>query len=128
MAITGKMWAHEHWGHEKAPDIVSFAKKMLIGGYYYSDDMRWNTVRKTKISKQQLYCGLVKGLSIKDVRTQGRGGLSSAVYFSDKGSSSDADVRTCWCKNFEFFEIYGCPYGQGELSQCGRFADKDGGG
>ena len=45
MAITGKMWAHEHWGHEKAPDIVTFAKKMLIGGYYYSDDIRWNTVR-----------------------------------------------------------------------------------
>jgi len=32
--------------------------------------------------------------------------LSSADIFSDKGSSSDADVLTFDAKNFGFFEIY----------------------
>uniref|UniRef100_F6SUM0 4-aminobutyrate aminotransferase, mitochondrial n=1 Tax=Ciona intestinalis TaxID=7719 RepID=F6SUM0_CIOIN len=31
VAITGKWWAHEHWGLETPPDIVTFAKKMFIG-------------------------------------------------------------------------------------------------
>uniref|UniRef100_H2Y7H1 4-aminobutyrate aminotransferase, mitochondrial n=1 Tax=Ciona savignyi TaxID=51511 RepID=H2Y7H1_CIOSA len=42
MAITGKWWAHEHWGLETPPDIVSFAKKMFVGGFYFSDAIRWN--------------------------------------------------------------------------------------
>jgi len=37
---TGKMWAHEHWGLPEAPDVVSFSKKMLIGGYYYNSEIR----------------------------------------------------------------------------------------
>ncbi|GAB6032634.1 hypothetical protein CHUAL_011513 [Chamberlinius hualienensis] len=37
---TGKMWAHEHWGLTNPPDIVSFGKKMLTGGYYYKDEFR----------------------------------------------------------------------------------------
>ncbi|XP_076818755.1 4-aminobutyrate aminotransferase, mitochondrial-like [Clavelina lepadiformis] len=41
MAITGRMWAHDYWGLETPPDIVTFAKKMLSGGFYYSDDFRW---------------------------------------------------------------------------------------
>jgi len=35
---TGKMWAHEHWDLPTAPDTVSFAKKMLVGGYYFKDE------------------------------------------------------------------------------------------
>ncbi|CAK8671881.1 4-aminobutyrate aminotransferase, mitochondrial-like [Clavelina lepadiformis] len=41
MAITGRMWAHDYWGLETPPDIVTFAKKMLSGGYYFSDEFRW---------------------------------------------------------------------------------------
>jgi len=37
---TGKMWAHEHWGLPSPPDVVSFSKKMLIGGYYYNPEIR----------------------------------------------------------------------------------------
>jgi len=48
-------------------------------------------------------CYCLKGLSIKDVRGQGRGeGLSSA----DKGSS-DAANRTFRCKKLRIFKIYG---------------------
>nr|XP_027201378.1 4-aminobutyrate aminotransferase, mitochondrial-like [Dermatophagoides pteronyssinus] len=32
---TGKYWAHEHFEMEQPPDIVTFSKKMLIGGFYY---------------------------------------------------------------------------------------------
>jgi len=46
----------------------------------------------------------VKGPSIKDVRSQGGGGLSSA----DKGDSSDVDVRTFWCKNYRVFRNFWC--------------------
>ncbi|XP_047123868.1 4-aminobutyrate aminotransferase, mitochondrial-like isoform X1 [Hydra vulgaris] len=32
---TGKFWAHEHWDLPEAPDMVTFAKKLLVGGYYF---------------------------------------------------------------------------------------------
>ncbi len=31
---TGRMWAHEAWGPEGAPDLVTFSKKMQLGGFY----------------------------------------------------------------------------------------------
>ena len=31
---TGKMWAHDYWGLSTAPDIVVFAKKCQIAGYF----------------------------------------------------------------------------------------------
>ena len=30
---TGKLWAHEHFELETAPDIVTFSKKMLAWNY-----------------------------------------------------------------------------------------------
>jgi len=47
---------------------------------------------------------LSKGLSIKYVRNQERGGLFSAD--NGGGGSSDAVVWTFWYKNYRFFEIY----------------------
>ena len=32
---TGDFWAHEHFNLPSPPDIVTFSKKMLIGGYFY---------------------------------------------------------------------------------------------
>jgi 4-aminobutyrate aminotransferase/(S)-3-amino-2-methylpropionate transaminase len=37
---TGKMWAHEHWELEQAPDIVTFAKKAQIAGFFSGPKMR----------------------------------------------------------------------------------------
>lgn len=37
---TGKFWAHQHWGLDESPDIVTFSKKMLTGGYFYKPDVR----------------------------------------------------------------------------------------
>nr|MBE5725135.1 putative4-aminobutyrate aminotransferase, mitochondrial-like [Cucujiformia] len=37
---TGKMWCHEYFNLEEPPDIVTFSKKMLIGGYYHTEEMR----------------------------------------------------------------------------------------
>ena len=31
---TGRMWAHEAWGPAGAPDMVTFSKKMQLGGFY----------------------------------------------------------------------------------------------
>lgn len=31
---TGEWWAHTAWGADAAPDIVTFSKKMQLGGYY----------------------------------------------------------------------------------------------
>ncbi|PZC84408.1 hypothetical protein B5X24_HaOG204982 [Helicoverpa armigera] len=31
---TGKMWCHEHFNLPSPPDLVTFSKKMLTGGYY----------------------------------------------------------------------------------------------
>eukprot|EP00095_Tigriopus_kingsejongensis_P002720 maker-scaffold1343_size46188-snap-gene-0.8 protein:Tk02720 transcript:maker-scaffold1343_size46188-snap-gene-0.8-mRNA-1 annotation:"4-aminobutyrate mitochondrial" len=37
---TGKMWAHEYFNLREAPDVVTFSKKMLTGGFYYKPDLR----------------------------------------------------------------------------------------
>ncbi|CAH0555323.1 unnamed protein product [Brassicogethes aeneus] len=37
---TGKMWCHEHFNLETPPDIVTFSKKMLTGGFYHKSDQR----------------------------------------------------------------------------------------
>ena len=37
---TGKFWCHEHWNLESPPDIVTFSKKMLLGGYFYRPEFR----------------------------------------------------------------------------------------
>jgi len=34
------MWAHEHWGLDDPPDIVSFAKKTQIAGFFSTAEMR----------------------------------------------------------------------------------------
>lgn len=41
MAISGRFWAHDYWNLDKSPDIVTFAKKMITGGFYFSDDIKW---------------------------------------------------------------------------------------
>jgi len=45
------------------------------------------------------------GLSIKDVRSQGRGSVFSADNLQKRGNagSSDADVCTFWCKKLRIF-------------------------
>jgi len=35
---SGKFWAHEHWNLPEAPDMVTFAKRMLVGGFYYKEE------------------------------------------------------------------------------------------
>ncbi|GFS19489.1 4-aminobutyrate aminotransferase, mitochondrial [Elysia marginata] len=37
---TGKFWLHEHFHLRDPPNLVTFAKKMLTGGFYYTPDMR----------------------------------------------------------------------------------------
>ncbi|CAJ0952332.1 unnamed protein product, partial [Mesorhabditis belari] len=39
---TGDMWAHSHWNLSTPPDMVTFSKKMLTGGYFYADHLRIN--------------------------------------------------------------------------------------
>ena len=37
---TGTFWAHEKWGLENPPDIVTFSKKLQTGGYYTKPEFR----------------------------------------------------------------------------------------
>lgn len=37
---TGKFWAHEHFNLESPPDVVTFSKKMQLGGFFHSDALR----------------------------------------------------------------------------------------
>nr|NVI72080.1 putative 4-aminobutyrate aminotransferase, mitochondrial-like protein [Cucujiformia] len=37
---TGKMWCHEHFNLKSPPDIVTFSKKMLTGGYFHNLETR----------------------------------------------------------------------------------------
>jgi 4-aminobutyrate aminotransferase/(S)-3-amino-2-methylpropionate transaminase len=35
---TGKMWCHEYFNLDSPPDVVTFSKKMQLGGYYLKDE------------------------------------------------------------------------------------------
>ena len=35
---TGSFWAHEAWGLPESPDIVTFSKKMQLGGFFLKDE------------------------------------------------------------------------------------------
>ncbi|XP_034937989.1 4-aminobutyrate aminotransferase, mitochondrial [Chelonus insularis] len=37
---TGKMWCHEHFNLKTPPDVVTFSKKMQMGGYYHTKALR----------------------------------------------------------------------------------------
>lgn len=54
--------AHEHWGLDDPPDIVTFAKKMLIGGFYHKPEIRVQQVsghEGFRIIASVLWLGLV---------------------------------------------------------------------
>lgn len=36
---TGKFWCHEHFNLETPPDVVTFSKKMQMGGYFHTLDV-----------------------------------------------------------------------------------------
>jgi 4-aminobutyrate aminotransferase-like enzyme len=36
------MWAHEHFNLPQPPDVVTFSKKMLTGGFFYDSKYRPN--------------------------------------------------------------------------------------
>lgn len=37
---TGKLWCHEHFNLDSPPDVVTFSKKMQLGGYYHAAHMK----------------------------------------------------------------------------------------
>jgi len=37
---TGKMWCHEYFNLDTPPDVMTFSKKMQLGGYYHSEDLK----------------------------------------------------------------------------------------
>uniref|UniRef100_F1KZ14 (S)-3-amino-2-methylpropionate transaminase n=2 Tax=Ascaris TaxID=6251 RepID=F1KZ14_ASCSU len=37
---TGSFWAHDTWNLQSPPDIVTFSKKYMTGGYFYADHLR----------------------------------------------------------------------------------------
>ncbi|XP_050074492.1 4-aminobutyrate aminotransferase, mitochondrial [Anopheles maculipalpis] len=37
---TGKIWCHEHFNLPSPPDVVTFSKKMQLGGYYHGAHMK----------------------------------------------------------------------------------------
>lgn len=43
LCATGRLWAHEHFDLPFSPDIMTFAKKMQTGGYFYNKKLRVDT-------------------------------------------------------------------------------------
>ncbi|KAH8411152.1 hypothetical protein KR222_008744, partial [Zaprionus bogoriensis] len=35
---TGKFWCHEHFNLDSPPDVVTFSKKLQLGGYFHNED------------------------------------------------------------------------------------------
>ena len=54
---TGHMWFHDTFHLPSPPDIVIFSKKMMTGGFYYTDEMRPTEVVCLGIVRPHLeYC------------------------------------------------------------------------
>jgi len=64
--------------------------------------MNSNSVKLLKVFFEVGYCNFALGASIKDVQGQGERGFNANILRT-RGGSSDADVRTFWCKNSVFF-------------------------
>lgn len=45
LGATGKLWAHEHFNLDDSPDIMTFSKKMQVGGYYYKEQLHTQPYR-----------------------------------------------------------------------------------
>lgn len=45
LGATGKLWAHEHFNLPESPDLMTFAKKMQIGGYFYKKEFNTHPYR-----------------------------------------------------------------------------------
>jgi 4-aminobutyrate aminotransferase/(S)-3-amino-2-methylpropionate transaminase len=45
LGATGKMWAHEHFDLDESPDLMTFSKKMQIGGYFYKEALHLQPYR-----------------------------------------------------------------------------------
>lgn len=45
LGATGKLWAHEHFNLPESPDIMTFAKKMQIAGFYFRTDLNTDPYR-----------------------------------------------------------------------------------
>ncbi|GFN78506.1 4-aminobutyrate aminotransferase, mitochondrial [Plakobranchus ocellatus] len=39
-AVSGKFWAHEHFHLKHFPDVVTFSKKLLSGGFYFTEELK----------------------------------------------------------------------------------------
>ncbi|KAL1494315.1 hypothetical protein ABEB36_009931 [Hypothenemus hampei] len=44
---TGKFWCHEYFNLETPPDIVTFSKKLQLGGFFFSENMIVNQPFRT---------------------------------------------------------------------------------
>lgn len=42
MCSSGRFWAHDYWGLDDPPEIVTFAKRMMTGGFYFKEDLAWD--------------------------------------------------------------------------------------
>jgi len=71
-----------------------------------TDVVRMINVSKVNKKPSKDKSRLPKGPSIKDVRTQGKGVCLVRTVCGQGGCSSDADVRTFWCRNFGLFEVW----------------------
>jgi 4-aminobutyrate aminotransferase/(S)-3-amino-2-methylpropionate transaminase len=44
---TGRFWAHEHWGPRFDADIVTFAKKLQVSGFFYKSHLQLSNSEDT---------------------------------------------------------------------------------
>ena len=45
LGATGKLWAHEYFNLPHSPDLMTFAKKMQIGGFFYGSQLQTTPYR-----------------------------------------------------------------------------------
>jgi len=41
---TGRMWHHETFDLPRPPDVMTFSKKMMTGGFYFTEELMYPEV------------------------------------------------------------------------------------
>jgi len=88
------MWCHEHFNLNGPPDVVTFSKKMQLGGYYHKPDFKYVFVNVTKEFSRLMYynlccwdCSVMADL------------LSFLIWFFNKTFTTEREVMWLWNKS-----------------------------
>uniref|UniRef100_A0A915PS53 4-aminobutyrate--2-oxoglutarate transaminase n=1 Tax=Setaria digitata TaxID=48799 RepID=A0A915PS53_9BILA len=84
---TGSFWAHESWNLSSPPDIVVFAKKMMVAGYFYAKHLQMREISVSDANYSAVHASnIMKNAQDREIFDKDL--LLSGRYFRESVKSS----------------------------------------